>query len=537
MDVLPGTYRDEVVPITKPRHRYASDPPLPIWLKFAFGMASFPRNSMASVVNVYFLLFLLNVAQLPAGYASIITLVGRVLDACSDPLLGFVITRTRTRFGKYRPWILGSLLFSYGFYILLWYVPDFSPKQLLVYYVFVYWLYYASQTCFGIPYLSLTLNMTNSQKEFDSLTAYRMACEVIGIIFGIGMHALFIFIYKADADPCTDDNLASLSALTAYVLAQKKAYFASAVFLGLFQVIFGVILFFSASEVYVGAGETFSSTVRHYKQIIKFRPFQYLASCFFFITIGYSFLTTTYGLFYRWVLHAFGIFPLTILLMYIVAAISIPAWQHVLPKIGKKTALTLNLLPFMLFLWLHLYLKYNIYLFLALAVVAGILIGSAKLSPQSMIPDTIGAFAIEYGHGKEPLFFVVMEFFDKLGVGVCSALSTFILELYGYVTGACVQPPAVSTALRIILGGLPIVCFLIGLIFLWEYPITERHRRLMSDRIKKSMSDHVLKYSQSQSMLVEERSERAPLLRSKSVPAQVSFENFSDNDDDVFIDH
>lgn len=77
---------------------------LPLWRKVAFGAGGLPMQMMQNVIGFFLPLFLLETVNLQPAYLSAILLAARISDAVTDPLMGFLVLKTKSRFGQKRPW-------------------------------------------------------------------------------------------------------------------------------------------------------------------------------------------------------------------------------------------------------------------------------------------------------------------------------------------------------------------------------------------------------------------------------------------------
>lgn len=137
---------------------------LPIWRILAFAVGAVPAAITHSVIGFFLTPFLLEVARVPPSLAANVVLIGRIIDAVTDPLVGYLTLRTRTRWGRYRPWygpahvrpraastprltgasmarlFLSSIPCALS-YFAIWVVPPFSMTALFAYYLAVYCLF------------------------------------------------------------------------------------------------------------------------------------------------------------------------------------------------------------------------------------------------------------------------------------------------------------------------------------------------------------------------------------------------------------
>lgn len=124
-------------------------------------------------MSTYLLFFYTNVFGISAGAASLLFLVVRFIDAFSDPIIGFFVDKSNTKYGKYRPFLLyGAVPFAV-LAVLCFTVPGFGGTGKLIYAYITYIMLSVCYTFVNVPYGSLTAAMTNDQQESVSLTTYR----------------------------------------------------------------------------------------------------------------------------------------------------------------------------------------------------------------------------------------------------------------------------------------------------------------------------------------------------------------------------
>ncbi|KAL2296068.1 hypothetical protein Nmel_017602 [Mimus melanotis] len=174
---------------------------LSVCRKLCYAVGPPPYQITGCALGFFLQIYLLDVAQVDAFYASIILFVGRVWDAITDPMVGFFISKTPwTRFGRLMPWIMFSTPFAIISYFLIWFVPDISTGQVMWYLVF-YCAFQTLVTCFHVPYSALTMFISREQSERDSATAYRMTVEVLGTVLGTAIQGQIVG--KVDT-PCIE---------------------------------------------------------------------------------------------------------------------------------------------------------------------------------------------------------------------------------------------------------------------------------------------------------------------------------------------
>ncbi|MGK7880218.1 MAG: MFS transporter [Crocosphaera sp.] len=162
--------------------------------KLAYGAGDFGPAITANILVFYLLFFFTNVAGLPPGLAGSILMIGKISDAINDPIIGVLSDKTRSRWGRRLPWILGGIIPFALCYVLQWTIPQFSDNLtvnqwgLFVYYVVIGILFNIAYTTVNLPYTALTPELTHDYNERTSLNSFRFS-------FSIGASILSLILY------------------------------------------------------------------------------------------------------------------------------------------------------------------------------------------------------------------------------------------------------------------------------------------------------------------------------------------------------
>ncbi|WP_233267262.1 glycoside-pentoside-hexuronide (GPH):cation symporter [Paraglaciecola sp. L3A3] len=148
--------------------------------KLAYGMGDTAANIVFQVVINFMMYFYTDVYGIEAAAVGTLFLVVRLFDAFTDPIMGGIADRTRTRWGRYRPYLLWMSL-PYGILaIMAFSTPDLSTSGKLVYAYVTYALLMLFYTATNIPYSALGGVMSSSTRERASIQSYRFALAMIG---------------------------------------------------------------------------------------------------------------------------------------------------------------------------------------------------------------------------------------------------------------------------------------------------------------------------------------------------------------------
>lgn len=149
--------------------------------KASFAFAGFGQNLIIGFVNSYILFFYTDVFLLGAAPAGILMIVARVWDALNDPIMGTIVDKTRTKWGKMRPYILATAVPLAISTALLFFVPTgFSQVQKIIYAYVTYIAWGMIYTVCDVPFWGLASAMTPNPKERISFISNSRLVHAIG---------------------------------------------------------------------------------------------------------------------------------------------------------------------------------------------------------------------------------------------------------------------------------------------------------------------------------------------------------------------
>ena len=148
--------------------------------KIGYGMGDAASHIIFDNVMLYMMFFYTDIFGIPAGFVGTMFLLARALDAISDPCMGLIADRTRSRWGKFRPWILFGAI-PFGIVCVLAYTtPDLSLNGKMVYAAVTYTLLTLLYTVVNIPYCALGGVITSDPTQRISLQSWRFVLATAG---------------------------------------------------------------------------------------------------------------------------------------------------------------------------------------------------------------------------------------------------------------------------------------------------------------------------------------------------------------------
>ncbi len=148
--------------------------------KAAFGLGAFGKDIVYMLVATY----LLNYYNVELGMSSVfigaVLMGARVFDALNDPIMGIVVAKTRTRWGRFRPWIFTGTVVNALVTYALFAMPDLGEGQAKVWLTVFYLLWGVTYTLMDIPFWSMIPAITSPGRDREQLSSLARACAGIG---------------------------------------------------------------------------------------------------------------------------------------------------------------------------------------------------------------------------------------------------------------------------------------------------------------------------------------------------------------------
>lgn len=149
--------------------------------RFAYGIGAVGKDMVYMLSASYISIYFLDVMGISAAAIAVLLLVARVFDAFNDPIMGVLVAKTKTRWGKFRPWLLvGTITNAVILYMMFSIPPTLDGAGLVAYASVTYILWGLTYTMMDIPYWSMIPAFTQSGKEREGLSAFARSCAGIG---------------------------------------------------------------------------------------------------------------------------------------------------------------------------------------------------------------------------------------------------------------------------------------------------------------------------------------------------------------------
>ncbi len=446
---------------------------LPLRTKIGYGVGDIFGGGAMLVIGTYYLLFLTDVLRIDPALAGTAFLVSKVWDGVTDPFEGALTDRTRTRFGRRRPFLLAGIPFIFLSFFLMWYPVSFEAEGMRFAYALAAYLFFSTViSLVMIPYSALAAELTLDYHERGSLMSWR------------------IFFSSASSLVCA---VAPLEVVRLFADV-RTGWTAMAAVFGLFFALPFVAVFFSTRErpEFQLPPRPFSLD-RTYFAPFRMRTFRtalfmYLPS---FAAMDAVMAIVVYFVTYHLGRQRHAQFMLGALLVAQVAVI--PAYTALSRRVGKRPGFLLGCLVWIAALtvsfglgpatpvpWLY-----------AFAVAIGIGTGGVVLMIWSIFPDVPDVDELMSGQRQEGSNAALFQVMRKISSAVAVFIVGQLLSVAGYrapleeVVGGVhtsvlqAQTPRFIAALRWIFALVPMVLVIVSIAVSFRFPLTPAlHARL-----------------------------------------------------------
>ena len=149
--------------------------------KVSYGLGAVGKDMVYMLSASYVLYYFQNVLGVNAIAMGIILMAARVFDAFNDPIMGVIVAKTKTRWGKFRPWLMiGTVTNAIILFLMFACPPSLDGKGLVAYAAVTYILWGVTYTMMDIPYWSMIPAFTDSGKDRENLTTLARSCAGVG---------------------------------------------------------------------------------------------------------------------------------------------------------------------------------------------------------------------------------------------------------------------------------------------------------------------------------------------------------------------
>lgn len=392
--------------------------------RITFGLGTIGRDMVYSMISMFLIFYLTDILDVPntvLWWINGIMLACRVFDALNDPVMGVIVDNTRTRWGKFKPWIAFGAFASGVITVLLFTDFGFQNARFIVAFGILYLFWGMAFTTNDISYWSMLPSLSMDQKEREKIGAIARICANVGL-----------FVVVAGIEPITQ-------AIGGAVGSMQRAYFIFAIAIVAVMWIGQCITLFGVKEQKVFKQEETTTLKGMVTAIFKNDQLLFTAIAMVLFMIGYD-TTTSFGLyFFKYAYGDAGMFSIFAALLGVSQILALAVFPLFSKRFNRKALYTaatvLVVVGYVLFFVAPVNMLYigpaGVLIFLGEAFI--------QLLMLMFLADTV-----EYGQWKlhkrnESVTFALQPFINKMGGAVA-----------GWVVGATAIISGINDAEKVV---------------------------------------------------------------------------------------
>jgi len=422
--------------------------------KIGYSLGDTASHFVWDMVGFWILIFYTDTFGISAAAAGTIMLIARFWDMASDPIMGIIADRTKTRWGKFRPYILWMALPYSVLAVLTFTTPDFGATGKVIYAGVTYLLLMTVFTAINLPYSSLGAVMTSNSIERAGLNSWRFIFAFVGqfIVSGTAL-SLAIFFGKGD---------------------NAKGYQYTLILFSVISFILFMITFKTTRERVAPPKEQKESLKEDFKNLFKNRPWLILFFVGIISFIMFAMQNLSVAYYFKYYIGKEEGVQLFNVIGTIALIVAIPFSKPLAKRFGKKTVfLASSLLSGFFFIMLYLPGMNDIKLIYTFNILAKMAYAPAVPLLWTMLADTADYSEWKTGRRSTGLTFSAATFAQKAGWGIGGALAGWMLAIFKFVPNV-EQTETAITGIKLMISVFPGILYMSCAILLFFYNIDQK---------------------------------------------------------------
>jgi len=443
-----------------------------LWAKMSYGFADIYGGGAFVIISTFYTVFLTKALGMPTALAGTIPLIGKVWDAVTDPIMGNICDRTRSKFGAKRFYILIGSVISALTFVLMWIsIGDgTSMGAKYVFYMLMYMLFSTGFTIVMVPYNGLLPDMVDDYTVRSKFSGVRMIFSTFGAILAGLIPTLLI-----------KDN------------TQTAPYFTVALIFGFIFLVVILLTFFGTWEkqkepVKVGFAESFVQSLTVYKS----RSFRLFMGIFLCGQGAADFVTGLAVYYVDDVLNAYGGGRFTYLMAVILLSqfVGTIIFTPIMARTSKKfpllvgfpvrIAATLALLAFS-------HEGANFMIILVLSFIIGLGMAGSSTTIYAILADMADVDRLITSLSRPGICSAMATFIRKIATGLSTAIIGLLLTMVGYneilANEGARQAAGTQHGIALIYVFAPIVLMILAILFTVWFPMKKKEFEIVKKEI------------------------------------------------------
>jgi len=408
----------------------------------AYGVPILGAAYLVFFIQFYFLKFATDVLLLSPAIVGVLFALAKLWDGVNGPLIGSLSDRSRSRFGRRRPFLFASLPFVVVGFVMLWTIPSALEDNALIAWVGVaLFIFYTAFDLYTLPHAALGAELSRDPHQRTRLFAVRQMSFTVGMLLAFG--AIQVAMNAEDPRSMAAELAIPAALVGALVLAIPP-----------------LVL----REPPVAGTRGGRGLLPALRDVVSTRPARLLLFVFFVESAGVGAVGTMAPYVAQYLLERPEVVGLLPACYVISAVVSIPIWVRISRSFGKRdTWLASMALAAGAFGGMWFVGAGDVALATSLLGVAGCAMGCGGVLSASILADVIDLDERRTGERKEGVYSAAMTLVLKVGTSLATAASGVVMTATAFVPNAA-QSEASLFGIRLLFAGFPFLGFVVGAI-------------------------------------------------------------------------
>lgn len=446
---------------------------LSLSLCVGWGLGTLAVGILFNTTSMLLMRYLTDYVGMAAALAGFLISASKIYDALTDPVMGAISDRTRSRWGRRRPWLLaGSLLCGVALVALFNVPAGLDGGTRVAYVTFLLLLFATAYTVFAVPYMAMPAEMTADYHERARLISFRVGfIGAAQLVAGYGAPVLIV----AFGDGARGHSRMSLVVAAVLVVAG----------LACFAMTRGA----RETATPVAAARPGLGLLRQLRAVRTNRPFLRVILSKLALLLAIASFGATFTYFVVHVLHAtYALLGTFTLVSTVTMFASLPLWLRLVRRVDKRRAYILAALAYSVLslTWLAAGPDEDPAWVLVRAGIMGALGCGTLLAGQALLPDAIEYDWLVHGERREALFAGFYTMVEKLASALGLAVTGAMLGAMGYVSStagrAVEQPPSALAGVTYGVSLVPAAMLIVSCLILARYDLGPERLAMLRER-------------------------------------------------------
>ena len=430
--------------------------------RFAYGCGDLGCNIIYSAMSAFLLFYYTDYAGVSAAAVGSIMFISRLLDGFSDLAMGVIVDRTKSKYGKARPWILRMAVPFAIAAVLLFSVPANLGDTAKLVYVFITYNLVSTiiYTAINVPYATLNSLITQDQYERGVLSIFRMILATCGSLIINGLTLPLVEYFGNNASAWTKTFL-----------------------------VFGVASIIVFLITFVGTKERVVSSKKEKNEIVPFKVgikalfknkyWIQITLCLVCIFIVFSINGGSSVYYAKFILGDEKLFAPINMTSNISQIIAMFIMAPFIKKFGKRNVLISGSVILILSNIMFMVGGQSYFSIIFASIIKGIGNAGVGATMFAIVSDTIEYGEWKTGYRTEGLINSASSFGFKVGNGLGSAILGAILSIGGYIGSAAVQSDLAIMSIKVCFIYLPIIITVLQIIIMSFYKLDKEYNTIL----------------------------------------------------------